>query len=236
MSLIITVYTSEGIIMASDSRTTYNSIGKNQSGEKEFHYGVQKTDTTYKTFLCNNKIGISTCGACTLNNRPITGYIENFINEIGKNFDSVEKVSQGLIDYFNDIEPNLNTIFLVAGYDKEKIDPVVNEVFIDSKVIKPINTAHSGAIWDGETWVATKLLQKTYISNPFGQLEELPYAGISFEYFTLQDAVNFAKYIIDVTIKTMEFQNCEKTVGGPIDLLAIKPDGAFWVARKELHA
>jgi len=34
----------------------------------------------------------------------------------------------------------------------------------------------------------------------------------------------------------MRFQTREKTVGGPVDVLVIKPDRAFWVARKELHS
>ena len=48
--------------------------------------------------------------------------------------------------------------------------------------------------------------------------------------------INFAEYAVDATIKTMSFQDCVKTVGGPIDILAIKPSGAFWIQRKELHA
>lgn len=59
--------------------------------------------------------------------------------------------------------------------------------------------------------------------------------GIGFNYFTLQDAIDFAQYAVDSTIKTMFFQDRVKTVGGPIDILAIKPSGTFWVQRKELQ-
>ena len=60
--------------------------------------------------------------------------------------------------------------------------------------------------------------------------------GVNFNFFNLQDAINFAQYAVDVTIKTMAFENCVKTVGGPVDILVIKPTESFWVARKELHA
>ena len=51
-----------------------------------------------------------------------------------------------------------------------------------------------------------------------------------------QDAVDFAKFAVEVTAKTISFQNRGKTVGGPVDILAIKPSGAFWVQHKEIHA
>ena len=41
------------------------------------------------------------------------------------------------------------------------------------------------------------------------------------------DAIDFAKYAIQTTIDTMKFQQRGKTVGGPIDILIIKPDNAF---------
>ena len=50
MSFIISVYTNEGIIMASDSRATFTSTVNNPDGTVERLVGVQTTDTTYKTF------------------------------------------------------------------------------------------------------------------------------------------------------------------------------------------
>ena len=63
----------------------------------------------------------------------------------------------------------------------------------------------------------------------------MPAYGIPFEMFTLQDAIDFAIYAIKTTADTMRFQLRNKTVGGPIDVLVIKPSEAFWVKRKELH-
>lgn len=59
---------------------------------------------------------------------------------------------------------------------------------------------------------------------------------MAFQHFTLQDAVDFATYAIRITADAMRFQLREQTVGGPIDVLIIKPQKAFWLRRKELKA
>ena len=68
-----------------------------------------------------------------------------------------------------------------------------------------------------------------------GQEISLGETNITWGLFTLQDAINFAKYAIETTINTMRYSNVVETVGGPIDILVIKPDQAFWIQRKELH-
>ena len=91
MSFIITVYTNEGIIMASDSRTTYTTTKTLSDGTVEKNVGVQLTDTTYKTFKCNSRIGLSTCGTASINDMPIAGFIEEFIAEKVTDNSSVEE-------------------------------------------------------------------------------------------------------------------------------------------------
>ena len=53
MSFIITVYTNEGIVMASDSRITYNNTQTLPDGTIQKNIGVQITDTRFsgKPFL-----------------------------------------------------------------------------------------------------------------------------------------------------------------------------------------
>ena len=52
---------------------------------------------------------------------------------------------------------------------------------------------------------------------------------------TLQDAVDFGVYAVKTTIDTMRFQQKEKTVGGPIDVLVIQPHQApIFIQKKEL--
>ena len=236
MSFIISVYTNEGIIMASDSRTTYTSTINNPDGTVERHVGIQTTDTTYKTFLCQSRIGISTCGAADINGVPITGYIEDFITKETNAESTVETVAQGLLQYFSKFNPLPATIFVVAGYTQPDLNRQIMRVFVSEKLIVPVDSSEPGAAWNGEVDIFTKLVSPVAVKNSDGSYNDLLSFGTGFNFFTLQDAINYAEYAVDVTIKTMFFQDRLKTVGGPIDILAIKPTGGFWIQRKELHA
>jgi len=237
MSFIITVYTHEGIVMASDSRITYTTYEPNPNGKGALkNYGIQSTDTTYKTFMCNSTIGLSTSGASSIKNRPISIYIEDFIAKNVKEKTSVEEVSQKLIDYFGKFDPVPDAKFIVAGYDKGDMPAHVHRGNVTAKSITRKNTENASATWDGETEILVRLLNTVAIKTSDGNYIDLKDYSMGFAFFTLQDAVDFAKYAVDVTAKTIAFQNRSKTVGGPIDILAIKPSGAFWVQHKEIHA
>lgn len=237
MSFIITVYTNEGIIMASDSRTTYSNQAILPNGEIHHNFGIQITDTTYKTFICNPRIGLSTCGDASIHGIPIAGFIENFISQKVSNEDSIEDVCTKLKDYFSQYNPLPDAVFIVAGYNLNDQDQHISRVFIATGEVIPVDSTNvPGAIWNGEASILQKLINPVGIKNKDGSYDDLPNYSIGFNFFTLQDAIDFAEYAVDVTIKTMSFQNCVKTVGGPIDILAIKPSGAFWIRHKELHA
>lgn len=235
MSFIITVYTNEGIIMASDSRTTYTTTDTLPDGTVEKKIGVQLTDTTYKTFMCNKYVGISTCGTASINNMPITGFIEDFITQKVSENSTVDEVAQGALDYFSAFNPIPNTNFIVAGYNPTDFKQCVARVYVGSNLKTQVDTSVSGVAWDGETEVFKRLIKSVALKNADGSYSDLQHYPIGYNYFTLQDAINFAQFAVDVTIKTMFFQDCVKTVGGPIDILAIKPSGSFWIQRKELH-
>lgn len=237
MSFIITVYTNEGIVMASDSRITYTNTITLPNGTIKERVGIQITDSTYKTFLCNNHVGISTCGASSIKGSPISGYIEQFIAERVNEDSSVEDIVQQVVDYFSSVAPSLGTNFIVAGYNKNDPLPHISRVYISTKSVFPIqDTSNSGVVWDGEADILRRLIKNVAIKNPDGTYSDLDVFPIDYNFFTLQDAINFAEYAVDVTIKTIFFQDRVKTVGGPIDILIIKPSGASWIQRKELHA
>ena len=236
MSFIITVYTNEGIVMASDSRITYNNSRQLPDGTREKNIGVQITDTSYKTFQCNAKVGLSMCGTASINGVPIAGFIEDFISQKISQNDDVDKVSQELTNYFSQFNPIPNADFIIAGYNSPDNKQHINRVRLAQKQINPVDVSSPGAVWDGECDILQRLIKSVALKNPDGTYSDLSNYNIGFNFFTLQDAIDFAQYAIDSTIKTMFFQDRVKTVGGPIDILVIKPSGAFWVQRKELHA
>lgn len=237
MSFIIAVHVKEGIVLASDSRTTYTQT-TNDGNKQIVRIGTHITDTTYKTFLCPNGVGISTCGDASILGTPITGYIEEFIGaNIDKSTD-ISNIPQLLIQYFKTTPVIPDTNFIVAGYKKDNGINIqkIYHLNVKTEWVKEIDTDSQGAKWDGETQILSKIIQNTYMRDSNGKEIPLGKTEVSWSLFTLQDAIDFAQYAVDVTIKSMHYSNFVETVGGPIDVLVIKPEESIWIQHKELHA
>jgi hypothetical protein len=239
MSFIITVVTQEGIVMASDSRLTINNI-RNIDGKQIIDSAVSQSDTCYKTFLTGGGIGISTFGAATVKGVPLSGYIDAFISEKTTPTTSIEELPSLLIAYMKSLLELVDAGFHIAGYTKHegKKMPYVSRVYaINGHVDNVVPSQHMrGAIWDGEPDVMVRVLNPTlFIRKEDNTYDQLPSFGIPFDMFTLQDAIDFAVYAVRATTDTMRFQLRYKTVGGPVDVLVIKPDKATWLQRKTLR-
>lgn len=236
MSLILSVYVGEGIVLASDSRITYNATSV--SGGSTIHnFGVHHSDTTNKTFLCPNAIGISACGDASIDGKPIAGIIEAFIRESMDEKTDIDETPDMLIRYFNRFSKVPDAVFLVAGYRlvDGRYEQRLWKVMVRARVKERMETAAQGATWAGEVDVLSSIIQNFWMKQPDGQYIEVSKPDIPFNYFTLQDAVDFVQYAIRTTIDTMKFQSRVKSVGGPIDILVLKPEEAFWVSKKTLH-
>lgn len=245
MSLIITVYCPEGIVMASDSRSTYTSteIQRDNEGKpisKNIQFGTHFTDTTYKTFRFHNgRIGVSYCGDNRIGNKRVTQVVEEIFNTFGTEREvTVEEMSKQLHEALKASQGKSSTSFIVAGYDnKEDWIPKIWNVTQDN--LSGGEQENCGARWDGERNILSRLFTPLFIKHSSDGKEQYTlHAGwpVLWDFFTLQDAVDFAEYAIRTTIETMRFQKCVKTVGGPIDILVLKPSGGQWVAHKELFA
>ncbi len=237
MSFIIAVYVNEGMVLASDSRVSYNNTKVNGVNTTVL-VGVHSSDTVNKTFKCPNNIGISTCGSASVKGLPITGFIEDFIRSFFTEHTKVSTVPSLIISYFQKLDPSLNIHFIIAGYEDEGKGLTQKLYLVQTNTGTIINddTSSQGARWDGETSILSKVIQPTAIKNPDGSYTDLPNYSIPWNLYSLQDAINFAKYAVDITTQTMHFQNVNETVGGPVDILIIKPENAFWLKKKDLSA
>ena len=247
MSLIITIHTNEGIIMASDSRTTFNKqdfspLPDGKGAIITNNQGVHYSDTTNKTFLTKNNIGISTCGAAAINGKPVAGYIEEFVNSKVSCDAQVSDVAKLILEEFRIYSPIPDMIFHIAGYESQ--DNILRQrfyrVFVAINQIFEVDVTSQGAAWNGETEILSRIINPywTAVKQADGTVtyEKHNAPPIPWNFFSLQDAIDFSKYAMNTTIETMRFQERLKTVNDPIDILAIKPAGAFWVQKKELHA
>jgi hypothetical protein len=78
------------------------------------------SDTSYKTFLAPNNIGISTYGVADIAGVPIAGYVEAFIREKLAEDTAADDVPPKLLEYFREFPTPPLTYFLVAGYQTEE--------------------------------------------------------------------------------------------------------------------
>jgi hypothetical protein len=255
LTFIITTYVNEGIVMACDSRLT---LSRTRTNENEFKgqqtqvlLDIVQSDANFKIFLAPNDVGIMTCGDASIEGVPLAGYIEAFIDEeITQVYSSpleddsvvegleVDEVADALLRYFQKMKGPPATTFHVAGYKTEEGKRVqqVWRVSIDTGEKVQINsTGDKGVLWDGEGDIMFRVLQPVYRKTDKGEFVALDNPDIAFQYFTLQDAIDFAVYAVRTTVDSIRFiASRSKTVGGPIDVLVIKPREAFWVQRKTL--
>ena len=95
MSIIVSVYLKEGIVMSADSRLT--GITPCKDGVRD-QYTV--SDNGQKLFLIKNgNIGISSCGDQTLDGKTIADFIRCFELEEVRSEDTVSDVANKLAAY-----------------------------------------------------------------------------------------------------------------------------------------
>lgn len=246
MSLIITVYCNEGIVMASDSRATYSYTETLPPPDKNMpplivrENGAHLTDNAYKTFLTPNGIGVSVCGCSSINGNSITGIIEEFL--LRNNNLSVSELTKKIHTHFSNLPLKDNIEFVIAGYEQHDgcFNQIIHRVNTKSPDIEVVDTTQSGALWGGESDILSRLICDLYLRHEHqdGTETYTRHTGypIPWSFFTLQDSIDFAEYGIRTTIDAMKFQRRVKTVGGPIDVLVIKPTGSKWISHKELHS
>jgi len=238
MSFVITLFVREGIVMASDSRMTLDR--QQQSGPNQImHLAVSQSDSNYKTFLMPTNVGISTYGAASINGVPIGGFVESFMHEIvGPQSMAADEVAQELVKHFGAMDPKPRTQFHVAGYVRNETGPEQHlwHVNIESGEVKRLNDPGvQGATWGGESDILTRLINPLAEVDAAGAVKAtLPYYQIPWGFFTLQDAVDFAVFAVRSTSEAIRFQPRPKTVGGPIDILVLKPTSAEWIQRKKV--
>ena len=238
MSLITVLFVPEGIVLAGDSRLTLT--WKTNVGGIEQTESVAASDSNAKIFAINNLFGLGTFGSADINGIPISGFITQFTEEKVSENTTIDELPQLLLDFFG-VYPNLATHFYTVGY-KIELGISIPHVYLINIAAGTFNRINSdgqnivhGANWGGEVEILMRLLQNVKVQNGdnFVDLEKTP---ILWEFFTLQDAIDFSLFAVRTTIETIRFQRKAKTVGGPIDILVIKPnEKPNWISKKQLH-
>ncbi|MEG1726261.1 MAG: hypothetical protein RR313_12795 [Anaerovoracaceae bacterium] len=214
------------------------------------------SDNAQKVLLIRKTgTGVSFCGDAMIDGVTVADFVRKFeIERVAKD-DTTEEIAHKLSDYY----AGSGTHFFVCGYNSDV--PFVFDVFnksvkrenIDihsrgeestkdaaddctptdteipknvaeeqSKPVIPseLPTVIPGAIWAGQKTAITKIVN------------EKPALNASWGTMPLKDAIDFAEFLVDTTIKYERFCDDIQTCGGDVDILVITKDDAFWKQHK----
>lgn len=242
MSFIITVYVSEAIVMASDSRQLITIKRQAASETNPTAIETINSDFVYKTFLlANQRTAVSTCGESMLGKVNVASYVKRFEEEKLREKDDVVTVAQKITEFFAENFPGAHVSFHVAGFRKESgiSMPYVYGCYIARNEVKRLNVKPSteeityGAAWGGEGDIMARVFSSYGVQAKNETAEQRLKAMVVWDAMPVQDAIDFAIYAVRTTIDTIRFQARPKTVGGPIDVLLLTPEIITWIQKKQ---
>ncbi|MCQ6337011.1 hypothetical protein COK83_30580 [Bacillus thuringiensis] len=218
MTIISIVYVPEGIAMAADSRTTRTIT---QEDGRVDRYPL--TDNAQKLVtIKNSTVGISFCGDAFIDSKTVSDFIRIFdINQVAAD-DTVEAIANKLhlklLDYRDS-----DVTFIICGYDNDEpfVYEVSSNVCLRQNIEQSSGEIHCGATWAGD-------FQKV---SPF-----LKTIGPDYWKMPLKDGIDYAEFIVELTIKQQRFSDSLSTCGGPIDLLVITKDYTKFLKHKILNS
>lgn len=220
MSIISVVYLPEGIVIAADSRLT-RTISSTAKDGTVTNDRFTITDNAQKIVLLEKcPVGIASCGTALIDGKTIADYLRLFeINDI-KESDTPKIVAEKLLTHSSEFK---GTTFFVCGYS----DDIPYIYAITSQGLTRRNVDSNEIVeyslcWGGETEALKKLMNADPVINT--NMKLMP----------LKDGIDFAEFMVDVTIKYQRFSDQIKTCGGPIDILVLTKDKAFWYKNKLL--
>lgn len=221
MSILATVHIPDGIIMAADSRLTGSrQINNSQPGVPAILQEYTLSDCSQKVVLMHKSpIGISSCGDAMPNGLTVSDYLRQFEIDCMEHGDTVEKTANKLKKQLEG--KTFSTNFVVAGYDDDI--PYVYDV--SKEEVSRINALNNGDISYGAHWNGR--------IDPVERLfNSQPCTVFPWHLMQLKDGADLAEFIVDTTIKYERFAEGIQTCGGPIDVLIITKDDAFWYMHK----
>ncbi len=227
MTLLVSVKTRDGIVIASDSRLTrVRRLEKN--GLFRRTTTIEETflsDSGNKLFLTNGGVAIALAG----NLRSEDVSILNEMNRFSEDSDekNVVNVARSVLALLKKTVRH-GTVGIVAGSSEMEEDGCICLLDVEKDDVSVVDGKGCFATYLGEAIPITLMseLAKTGNGKVGGE-------GYQFSMFTLQDAVDFCCFAIRTTEQHMRFTYGQNTVGGNVDIVLITPSGSRWLRRSE---
>lgn len=252
MTICASVKVRDGLVLATDSMTQI--WGQDEKGNR---HPIKNYPNARKLFqICDHPIGVMTYGIGNLGPRSIYGFLRDFSSNYteGKDVESVSRhlynfIAQAYREQFESgEEPGLG--FFIAGYSPGADFPEEWEFILphDSK-IRPVRPLEQfGSSWRGTSVPFTRLykgfdpraleeLEKKKMPEEVIQILKKYESPVVYDGMPVQEAINFAFFILQTTIGVSTFEVGAPSCGGPIQTATILPEVGFkWIEKPSLEA
>lgn len=259
MTLIVSLRIPDGIVIAGDSQSTMVGQGQleattdvtcpacnhqHQIQQKLPMPPVPATTFSYaqKVFPFCGKFGVGTFGTGLLAGKSIyfaMRLFEQQIKESKTSLGGVTEVARKIGDEIQDLlteqlkleGTSIETLpqnqfplgFQVVGYDDT--EPKTIQVYVGKEVNRRVRN-QLGCTFSGSGEIVQAI---------WGLHKRQPERQPPYHVFSLQDAIDYAEFLIRTTIAHQRFSQTIPTVGGEIDIALVTPfDGFQWIRQKPL--
>lgn len=255
MSLIISLRIPDGVVIAGDSLSTMRrqvpisqdlefecpNCGEVNTGSIDIGMNVPTSTFSYaqKVFPFMGKFGVGTYGAGQLSGKTMYYAVRELEQELENDEDTPmdtvtdvadtigERVHELVQDEVGDLEQipedGLAVGFLVTGYDQDEGKTIQVNV---GREIHIQTYSEPGCTWGGDGHV---------VQAVWSLFEEEDGQQPAFHLFSLQDAIDYAEFLISTTANHQQFSSKMASVGGAIDVALVTPfDGFQWIQQKDL--
>jgi len=250
MTICTSVKVRDGLVLGTDSMTQI--WGQDDQGNR---FPVKNYANARKLFQIGKlPIGVMTHGLGNIGPRSVYGFLRDFslryteesnISEI--DVESVARelykfIAQAYDEQFGD-GPKALLGFFIAGYSSDTSFPEEWEFQLphdqEIRQVRPIT--QFGASWRGIVPPFTRLyqgydprimeeLKKLNVSEEVINVLSKYVSPIVYDGMPVQDAVNFAVFILQTTIGVATFEIGTPSCGGPLQIATILPEKGFcWV-------
>lgn len=253
MTIVTCVKVRDGLVLGTDSMAHIQRGGR----------FVRSYQHATKLFQVGDlPIGVMTYGLGNVGHRSIESLMREFGERLKPSQQAVAVVSKALYEFMKGYYDELlaawpeeddtpaNLGFLIAGYSPHQVFAEVQEFEFPEDEGPRVTMEHEtlGASWRGVEapffrlamgygfMVRHRLEGAGLEEKVAGELLDDLEIDVVFDGMPVQDAVEYATFILDTTIGYTTFSMELSPCGGPLQVATILPDRTFkWLARPELH-
>jgi hypothetical protein len=250
MTICASVKVRDGLVLATDSMTQI--WGQDEAGNRRV---IKNYAHARKLFqICDLPIGVMTYGLGNLGPRSIYGFLRDFSREYSGQED-VESVAGDLYDFIaqayreqftSEDAPSLG--FFVAGYSPDRAFPEEWEFTLprhsEAQEVRPLEKF--GSSWRGVSIPFTRLymgfdprsvMELEQRETPEKVIETVRKykSPVVYDGMPVQDAIDFAAFIVRTTIGISTFELGSPSCGGALQIATVLPEVGFqWIGEPSL--